>query len=107
MLRNQIVTYLLNLGVRPHYKGFNYLVSALIITMTTDVRVPMLEIYDRVAQEHEVDARRVERCIRTLVGTYCDTMQPDLRYRYTNSEFLYLCTMNIKTGQDGAAQSNG
>lgn len=95
MQRNRIVVYLLKLGVRPHYKGFNYLVAALTITMQAENRVPMLEIYNKVADEYGINARRVERCIRTLIGTYCDLLQPQPQYRYTNSEFIYLCTMNM------------
>lgn len=102
MLRNQIVTYLLDLGIRPHYKGFNYLVSALTMTVPQDSKIPMLEIYSKVAEEYGVNARRVERCVRTLIGIYCDNMKPAPQYKYTNSEFLYLCTMHIKLGSGEA-----
>lgn len=84
------------MGVKPHYKGFNYLVSALEHTMGSILRIPMLEIYDLVATEYGVSPKRVERCIRTLVGILCETMPQPPAYKYTNAEFIYLCTMQIK-----------
>lgn len=96
-MRNQIVFYLLKIGVRPHYKGFNYFVRALCMTMDSEKRIPMLEIYSSVAHEYDVNPKRVERCMRTLVGTYYSAMQDPPPHKYTNSEFLYLCTMHMKT----------
>ena len=95
-MRNQIVLYLLKIGVKPHYKGFNYLVSALAHTMDSITRIPMLELYDLVAEEYGITSKQVERCIRTLIGIFCEAISPPLAYKYTNAEFIYLCTMNIK-----------
>jgi Sporulation initiation factor Spo0A C terminal. len=96
-VRNEIVLYLLTIGVKPHYKGFNYLVSSLVMTLNADSRIPMLEIYNAVAREYDISSQRVERCIRTLVSTYYQTMSNPPVYKYTNSEFIYLCTMHMKT----------
>ena len=95
-MKNEIVLYLLKVGVRPHYKGFNYLVSSLEMTLNADLRIPMLKIYDAVAREYDITPQRVERCIRTLVSTYYLTMNNPPAYKYTNSEFIYLCTMHMK-----------
>jgi len=95
-MRNQIVLYLLKIGVRPHYKGFNYLITAITIALESNKRIPMLEIYEMVGRAHNVDAKRVERCIRTLVGIYYDSMEDAPRCRYTNSEFIYLCSEQMK-----------
>ena len=94
-MRNQIVLYLLKIGVRPHYKGFNYLINAIALAFNSNKRIPMLEIYEIVGNAHNVDAKRVERCIRTLVGIYCDAHNPS-EFRYTNSEFIYLCAEQMK-----------
>lgn len=99
-MRNQIVLYLLKIGVRPHYKGFSYLVCALGRTMDTERRISMLELYDYVADEYGINPKRVERCIRTLVDMYYDTMQNPPPYKYTNSEFIYICTMHMKLQHD-------
>jgi len=94
-MKNQIVFYLLKLGVRPHYTGFNYLVTALEIALASETRVPVLEIYKLVAQEHGVTPNRVERCIRTAIQMYCGkTDQAEQKYK--NSEFIYLCVMNMR-----------
>lgn len=99
-MRNQIVLYLLRTGVKPHYKGFNYLVSALEHTMDSLPRIPMLEIYHLVAEEHGVTAKRVERCIRTLVNTLGDDVSKAPSWKYTNGEFIYLCTMRMRMNEE-------
>ena len=95
-MKNDIVLYLLKVGVRPHYKGFNYLVRSLEMTLNADERIPMLKIYDTVAREYGINPQRVERCIRTLVNTFYLSMSNPPAYKYTNSEFIYLCTMHMK-----------
>jgi len=103
-LKNQIVFYLLKLGVRPHYTGFNYLVTALEIALASETKVPVLEIYRLVAEEHGVSANRVERCIRTAIQMYCGKTNGDSELKYKNSEFIYLCVMNMRMLSETKAQ---
>jgi hypothetical protein len=60
----------------------------------------MQELYYVIADEYGINARRVERCIRTLITTYCAAAQSPQEGRYTNAEFIYLCTMHMKMGYD-------
>ena len=93
-MQNQIVLYLLGIGVKPYYKGFNYLVSALEYTMKSMLHIPIIKIYNIVAGKYGVSPEQVERCIRTLINTLCKTMSPPA-HKYKNGEFIYLCTMNL------------
>ena len=95
-MKNRIIAYLMNLGIRPHYTGFNYLVSALEIAMGSEAKKPALEIYRLVAEEHGVSANRVERCIRTAIQMYCQKELGQTDQKFKNSEFIYLCVMNMR-----------
>lgn len=103
-MKNEIVTYLLEIGVKPHYKGFDYLTQALLLTATSKRRLPICEIYRRVGAEFDVAEERVERCIRTIIGTYFDNMDNPPKYKYTNAEFIYLCTEQIRLIKSAADQ---
>ena len=50
------------------YKGFRYLCSAIELVIENDMYMPMMDIYDRVAEIHNVTARSVERDIRYIVA---------------------------------------
>ncbi len=95
-MKNAIVGYLLEKGLKPHYKGFSYLVRALMLTTDAKTRIPIGEVYTLVAQDCGVTKDRVERCIRTIVTTYFNNMESPPKYKYTNAEFIYLCTEEIK-----------
>ena len=95
-MKNAIVAYLLDIGIKPHYKGFDYLIYALLLTTTSASRISVGEVYNRVAEEFGVTKDRVERCIRTIVTTYFDNMENPPKFKYTNAEFIFLCTEQIK-----------
>lgn len=87
---------MLDKGIKPHYKGFDYLIHALTQTIPEPHRIPIGQVYDTTAEEFGVTRDRVERCIRTIITTYCESMDNPPRYKYTNAEFIYLCTEQIR-----------
>lgn len=95
-MKNEIVTFLLDIGAKPHYKGFDYLVHALMLTISAKNRIPIGTVYSLVAEEFEVTKERVERCVRTIVSTYFENMPNPPKYKYTNAEFIFLCTEQIR-----------
>lgn len=99
-MKNKIVLYLLDKGIKPHYKGFDYLIHALTITIPQPHRIPIGQIYEQIAEDFDVTKDRVERCIRTIISTYFDDMDNPPKYKYTNSEFIYLCTEQIRVSEE-------
>ena len=99
-MKKEIISYLLDIGIKPHYKGFDYLVSALVLTTAAKSRMPIGEIYILIAAEHAVTKDRVERCLRTVVTIYFETMDNPPKYKFTNAEFIFLCTEQIKLRAD-------
>lgn len=95
-MKNEIVAYLLEMGVKPHYKGFDYLVQALMITASAPGHISIGEVYTRVAEVFEITKPQVERCIRTVISTYCESPESGMRRAYTNAEFIFLCTRQLK-----------
>lgn len=102
-MKNKIVIYLLDRGIKPHYKGFDYLIYALTLTIPQPRRIPIGLIYEQTANEFGVTKDRVERCIRTIINTYCDGLPQPTKYKYTNAEFIYLCTEQIRIRETGNA----
>jgi Sporulation initiation factor Spo0A C terminal. len=106
-VKKVIISYLLDIGIKPHYKGFDYLVSALVLTTSAKSRMPIGEIYKIIAVEHDVTKDRVERCLRTVVTIYFETMDNPPKYKFTNAEFIFLCTEQIKLRTDTFPSSLG
>lgn len=95
-MKNAIVAYLLEMGVKPHYKGFDYLVQALIITVSIPGHISIGEVYRRIAETFEISKPQVERCIRTVIDAYCESGGFSQRRKHTNAEFIFLCTRQLK-----------
>lgn len=58
-----------SLGIREKYKGYFYLISAVVISVETGMRKADLykEVYEKVASLNDVSAESVEKCIRTCI----------------------------------------
>lgn len=69
-MQTSIRSCLLNLGLSPKYKGFNYLSSALVITVRDPSALQHVTtaIYPLVGSEYGVSRYAVERCIRTVIS---------------------------------------
>lgn len=85
MQRNKIEDRLIQIGILPNLKGFEYLVTAI---DTYQYGMPLMEIYVDTAQKYKTTYSRVERCIRHAKNktTYG---------KYTNGEFLSLFKYEI------------
>ena len=97
-MKNQITNYLLDHGIKPHYKGFNYVVSAIQIIIQAGTYLPIKSVYIKVSEEYGVSRQCVERCIRTLIEASWRTKMP-ARYfqdKPTNAEFIMDAATHIK-----------
>lgn len=91
-MKKEIVNYLLECGIKPHIKGFNYLHRAIEITMANDnVMPPVTKIlYPQIAEEFNDTYTRVERAIRHAIG------QSKKEYKnMTNGEFIARASLVI------------
>lgn len=96
---------LLNLGISPALKGFDYIVDC-ITAIKEHGRVKTMWLYTNVAKKHNTTAFRVKRCIRHAIEVAFDRGDLKLlekvfgysynadRGRPTNSEFLYTLAMH-------------
>ena len=98
-MKAQIIDYLLEEGFRPHYKGFDYLVSALEITTASKSRVPVGILYSKIAEDYDVTWQCVERCIRTAIESYWDAIKAP-GSKPTNAEYIALATVRLKVKED-------
>lgn len=87
MDRDKIEDKLLQLGITPNLRGFNYLASAI---ATYQFDMPMMEVYTAVAEEYSTEPSRVERCIRHAKDK-CEQY-----VKTANSEFIALISIEIK-----------
>ena len=90
-----ITQYLLCNGIKPHYKGFQYLVDILLKTTSTDERIPMGKLYKDIGEKHGVTPQCVERSLRTLIGAYWRDSKGE-PYKPTNSEYIARVTAILK-----------
>ena len=84
-MKKEIVNYLLECGIKPHIKGFNYLHRAIEITMANDNAMPPVTkiLYPQIAEEFNDASTRVERAIRHAIQT------ANQGYKYmSNGEFI-------------------
>lgn len=67
-LEKRIRTELLSMQADPAAKGFEYLVTAmLLINENRSLMSSICSLYNAVADKHKVDSSNVERCIRSQV----------------------------------------
>ena len=96
---------LLNLGISPALKGFDYIVDGIAVIKKRG-RVKTTWLYTNVAKKHNTTNFRVERCIRHAIEVAFDRGNLELlekvfgysynvdRGRPTNREFLYTLAMH-------------
>ena len=106
-MKNQITNYLLDHVIKPHYKGFNYAVSAIQIIIQADTYLPIKSVYTMVSEEYGVSWQCVERCIRTLIEASWRTKMP-IRFipeKPTNAEFIMDAATHIKLLLNGGDEA--
>lgn len=88
MNRTKIKRKLLEIGVAPNVKGFEYIVRAIEIILEGS-NVPICKgIYLAIAEEYGVSKENVERCIRYCCGTISEEFKKDFKNKQ-NSYILY------------------
>lgn len=95
----------IKLGVSVSYKGFYYLVFAIVFAVEIGLRKINLnkEIYDRIAYLNDVTRESVEKCIRNCLVKawqnqeceYIKTLSPNGK-RPTNGELIALISNRIR-----------
>lgn len=97
---------LLNIGLSPALKGFDYIVDC-ITAIKEHGGVKTMWLYTNVAKKHNTTHFRVERCIRHAIEVAFDRgdlklLEEIFGYSYrtdkgrpTNTEFLYALAMYI------------
>lgn len=109
-MEDKIVKLLLSLGVPPCLKGFRASVYAIEMILKDPSVLDQItkRLYPNIAKRLGSTASCVERQIRTAVDTMFDhhdyenivgTLGLDVNMRtgkYTNSEFLSLCTLKLR-----------
>ena len=66
-MRRVVLRYLMRQGFSPHYKGFYYLLDALLYTIQFAVMPPAKEVYLHVAKKNGKTWQSIERGIRNLI----------------------------------------
>ncbi|HIY17879.1 MAG TPA: sporulation initiation factor Spo0A C-terminal domain-containing protein [Candidatus Blautia avistercoris] len=71
-------------GISQSYRGYWYIVSSVKLVMEDEQRLLHVrkEIYQKVAEEYQIDVRSVERDIRTVRDVFCR--------KNPTKEFLFL-----------------
>ena len=90
-MRKEIVNYLLEYGIRPNLKGFNYIHRAIEMTIDNGNVLPQItkEVYPVIAREFNDSASKVERAIR-------HSIKSSYRRAYmTNSEFIVNAAIDL------------
>lgn len=91
-------SFLNNLGIPPHLKGYDYIIDMIEIITDHDKesgrKIKIGELYNRVAEMHETTPRIVERSLRYVKGRikHPDYIGIDIDVYtegITNSEFIY------------------
>lgn len=90
---------LIMLGVTPNLNGFDYICDAVDLINNSQKKIPMMELYDSVAEKRNTTVTHVERAIRYAISKAdLEVWFPFGGYRTTNSEFLFLLALKIKQG---------
>jgi len=108
---DMLKTFLLELGIPPHIKGFKYIAYAIELIMNDPdnySRRITKELYPAIANHFNTSTNRVERCIRTSISVACDNglvmHHANLfgnavnlrRGEPSNSAFIATCAMEFK-----------
>ena len=89
-MKKTIVLYLLGHNIRPHLKGFDYLVAALLYTTQAEIKPPIGTVYEIIAEQYHTSAAAVERCIRGAIESAFPR-----GYKPPNSEFISRATVEL------------
>lgn len=78
----KIESYLLKKGLKPHYKGFNYIVEAInfIITDKTLLKNITKRLYNMIAYIYDDNQRGVENAIHNCIKSS--------NYKMSNKQFI-------------------
>jgi len=77
-------------NIRPHLKGFDYLVAALLYTTAAEIRPSIGAVYEVIAEQYQTSTAAVERCIRGAIESAFPR-----GYKPPNSEFISRATVEL------------
>ena len=98
-MRKKIQDTLLELGVTPNLKGFNYICDA-VEMINKEGRIKVTYIYDKIARDNNENMMRVERAIRHAISHVNEETWKSIGGAgLKNSEFLY--TLELITREEG------
>ena len=114
MEEKKITSMLLRLGLSPDLSGFRYLADAIRIWAAAEPEKPSFtkEIYPSVAEKYGTQTKRVDRNIRHAIDTLgirvplertAEILGVDIDAYpdgFTNSQFIALCALKIKGGEN-------
>lgn len=81
------------LNIPFNFKGFPYLVDAILLTCANDGREnkrQIMSLYEKIAEEHHTTPSRVERTIRTAVKK--------ASHKRRNGDFIYWAASYLRSG---------
>jgi len=90
MKKDTIEDYLMLKGLKPHFRGFAYLVDAI-----STYRLGMMmtkQLYPEIAKMHSSRPTMIERCIRNAIN--------DAGLNQSNSEFIALAHLMCKRREE-------
>ena len=89
---NAISVYLLDIGVKPNYKGFMYLNTAIQLVIDNKNIIPNITnvLYPKIAKIYKQTPSKVERNIRFAIENSNDEYK-----NMSNKEFIAFCALNI------------
>lgn len=101
-MRKKVGDALLQLGITPDLKGFNYIID-MVEMIDKEGNLKMMYFYEMVAKKNNSTASRVERAVRHCVSKAdreCDTFKRvfDGVKDINNSAFLYTLHYRLKEG---------
>lgn len=88
-----IIEQLLRDNFSPRYKGFNFLMHAILLASATEATPVVTQIYQEVAASFDTSGQNVERCIRNAVEIAWrlkDDPKP------TNGDYIALATTLLR-----------
>ena len=107
-MNDKIRLLLLSLGIKPHVRGFKYLIEAIQIYAEANGDISITkELYPQIAFKFDTTGSRVERAMRHAIGsigysvpmhTACKILDatPNIDTgTFKNREFIALCAMKI------------
>jgi two-component system response regulator (stage 0 sporulation protein A) len=94
-MKEKIENMLLDLGITPNLKGFQYLSRAIELVVFDKAKNICIDIYECIAKETKSTKACVERCIRHAISKI-DIETNNLKCGLKNSEVIYTLALKIK-----------